>query len=203
MANVSPETNADPKSDRSLCHEQFPVDARIWKIRFDSPLGDFVRIVVMSGLSTPQNTAYKEYNYNDPVISIHDVSSFVMRGAPLEKTQDIEGFVGTMSQQFAIPQSATWYRGIHSPAAARTRLYKATDPDDTTKMLGVLIEQDAQGRLAQLTWYKTRDASVLFQATPAALTFEMVKNEAGMPSTDPNDIGGWTWYFTTSLRATS
>ena len=70
-------------------------------------------------------------------------------------------------------------------------------------MIGVLIEQSTAGALTKISWYKTQEASAIFATTPTALEFEVVKNSAGEPSLDPNDIAGWTWYYTASIALCS
>lgn len=189
--------------DENDTNEQFPVDTHeVRKVRFDI-IGkgiDFVRIVVMNDKSTPQHKAYHEYHYGNTGVSVEDVTSFTMLSGTMAGSQEvIDGFVGSMAMHLDIPQAASFCRGVYAPSGARKRLYKATDPDDSTKMIGVLIEQDAQGKVGQITWYKTRDANALFQATPSTLVFELVKDGNGAPSLDPNHIGGFTWYYSTSL----
>jgi hypothetical protein len=203
MNKVPPDINEDQSDDENELNEQFPVDTHeIRTVRFyiDKKGIDLVRIVVMNNKETSQHKAYHEYLYGDKDLSVEDVTSFTMLSGTMAGTQEvIESFVGSMFMHLDILQAASFGRGIYKPFGARKRLYKATDPDDSTKMIGVLIEQDAQGKVGQITWYKTRDANALFQATPPALAFELVKDGNGAPSLDPNDIGGWTWYYSTSL----
>mgnify|MGYP002149377981 CR=1 FL=1 len=134
-------------------------------------------------------------------VSIDDIEAFSFRAAPLgsEHQQDIDTFVGSFPQSFVSPQSATWTRGVYTPTAARKRLYKATDPDDSTRLIGMLLEQDTNGRLRQVAWYKAQESSVIFQSTPSSLDFELVRDHNGAPTTDPSYIGGWTWYYCTSV----
>lgn len=183
-------------------HEQFPGDTRvITKVRFitNDPGGDLLRILVMNDLTTAQLSAHNEYNYGGQGVSVESLASFTMTTERLEGTQQaIDGFVGSMALHVATPQSATWLRSVYVPTGARKRLFKAVDPDDSTRMIGVLLEQDAQGQLSNITWYKTKDAGVIFHNTPSTLAFEQVKDERGEASLDPNDIGGWTWYYATT-----
>ena len=94
---------------------------------------------------------------------------------------------------------APWYLGVYEPTSARKRLYKATDPDDANGLIGVLLEQDNQGNLTQVTWYKAKETEVIFQATPSSLEFSLVLDGNSTPSLDPSDIGGWTWYYCPSV----
>ncbi|CAN95855.1 hypothetical protein sce5692 [Sorangium cellulosum So ce56] len=183
-------------------NEQFPVDTRVvTRIRLfvDRAGVDLARIVLMNDQATPQHSPYREYHHGNAGVLIDGVTSLSMHADAIACSQQaIEGFVGTMPMHLDLLQSAKWRRGVCTSSAAHKRLFKAIDPDDSTKMIGLLIEQDQQGRLERVTWYKTRDARTLFHATPEKLTFEMVKDENGAPSLDPSDIGGWTWFYTTS-----
>ena len=208
MHNMRPDIKDSQRDDaREGGGEQFPVDtAHVTRISFDTHVtnGDLVRIVVMNGMATTQCSPYREYHYGNAGISLEDVAAFTMRSGTLAVTQTaVDGFVNSMPLHLDVAQSPSWSRGVHSPSGARNRLYKAADPDDRTKMIGVLLEQDTQGALTQITWYKTQDARALFQSTPDALDFELVKDERGQPSLDPNDIAGWTWYYTTSIASGS
>lgn len=189
---------AKPKED-----EQFPVDTDVLrKIHFDtnSSLGDLARVVVMNAQSTTACAPYHEYHHGNTSVSIQDVSAFTLRSSTVACSQgEIDSFVGAMPLHLNIPQDASWQRGVYAPSASQARLYGATDPDDSTKRVGVLLEQDTQGRLVQITWYKTTDTGPLFRATPTTLEFTLVTGEDRAPSLDPADIGGWTWYYTTSL----
>jgi hypothetical protein len=183
--------------------EQFPVDPEITLVSFDTPLsgGDLLRMVVMSDHATAHYSAMHEHHHGNPAVSIDDLTSFTLRANPLTSGQesDIVTFVGSLSLSFSVPQVASWTRGTYTPTAARKRLYKATDLDDTTRLIGVLLEQDTNGRLRQVVWYKTQQGPMIFQSTPGALSFDLVLDRHGAPSTDPSDIGGWTWYYCPSV----
>jgi hypothetical protein len=202
MHKVLHDIDESHNNDERDGHEQFPVDTLVRKVWLDThgPGGDLIRIVVMSNHATPRYSAYREYHYGHTDVSVEDITSFTLRSGTIAGTeQAIDDFVGSMPMPLDIPQVVSFCRGIHSPSGARKRLYKAIDPDDNTKMIGVLIEQDSQGMLAQVTWYKTSEASALFHSTPDSLDFDLVKDENGAPSLDPNDIGGWTWHYSTNL----
>lgn len=181
--------------------EQFPVDVKIIRgVWFETELGDILRIVVMSDNVTARHSSYREYHYGTRAVSVDSVSHIVMRSRSIEHTaQAIETFAQGMSDAIDIPQVVSFVVGIQSPMGAKCRLYKATDPDDTTKMVGLLIEQDSQGNLQRVTWYKAWNATSAFRETPTNLAFELVRDESGAPSLDPNKIGGWTWYFSTTV----
>ena len=186
--------------------EQFPVDTDvIRKIRFDTngSLGDLLRIVVMNKQSTSENRANQEYHHGNSAVSIQSVSTFTMRSGTLETSQQaIDSFVGSLPLNITLGQAPIWVRGVYTASGVQKRLYKATDPDDSTKMIGVLLEQDTAGHLTQITWYKTSDAGPLFWATPSTVEFSLVTDENGAASLDPSHIGGWTWYYTTSFGHT-
>ena len=200
--------NRDPSksSTAQACdgrkREQFPVDTKIFtkaQLQASGSNGDLLRFVITNDEQTNQCAPYREYAYGDTGVSIEDVASFTMRCNRMEAAQEaVDAFVGSIPLALDMPQLATWHCGVYSPSAARKRLYKATDPDDSTKMIGLLIEQNASGRFLQLTWYKTRETGTIFGASPGELEFQPVTDGSNAPSVDPNDIGGWTWYYTTS-----
>jgi hypothetical protein len=183
--------------------EQMPVDSDyISKYWFDAgTVGDLVRIVAMNHQSTTSCSSYTEYHYSGTSLSVGSVSGLTLYGGALNSNTQtaIDDFVGTMSQRLSMAQSPSWCRGVYSPSGAQARLYKATDPDDSTKMIGVLIEQDTSNRLVQITWYKTTNTGPIFASAPGSLSFSLVTDTNGNPSTDPNDIGGWTWYYTSGM----
>jgi hypothetical protein len=183
-------------------NEQFPVNIYVGKLAFDSnsSYGDLVRIVVMSGNETATCAPDHEYHFGNTSVSIDKITSFTLRSGTLPATQTaIDGFAGAMPMHLETAQAPDWSSGAYTPAGAHNRLFKAVDPDDSTKMIAVMIEQNTAGQLAKITWYKTQAARAIFRATPTELPFEMVKTDTGAPSLDPNDIAGWTWYHTTSL----
>lgn len=201
MNTVQPSIHTN-QTNEERGYEQFPGNTHvISKIRFvtNDPGGDVLKILVMNNMSTTNCSAHHEYIHGAMNVSVESLSSFTMSTDTLEATQQaIDGFVGEMPLQITVPQSATWIRSVYEPSGARKRLFKAVDPDDSTRMIGVLLEQDAAGRLSNITWYKTKDTGVIFSTTPSTLAFELVKDEDSQPSCDPNDIGGWTWYYTSA-----
>jgi hypothetical protein len=178
--------------------EQFPVDTKgITKVRFEihETGGDLARGVVTNDQETSQCAARREYYFGDAGASIEGVVSFTLRSGVMPGTQEaIDGFVGAMTRELDVAQPCGWCRGVYTASAARSRLYKAVDPDDSTRMIGLLIEQDLEGKLVQLTWYKTTGVGPVFSSAPEALDFDLVTDEGSAPSLDPNHIGGWTWY---------
>ena len=182
-------------------HEQFPVDIKVVKgIRFETDFGDIMRIVVMSDCATQQCSAYREYHYGNAAISVNNVRTMIMRFDKLEASDQVIGaFSAGMSTPLDIPQVVSFHRGTVAPATPCSRLFKAIDPDDETKRLGLMIEQDVQGNLARVTWYKTWEANGAFRKTPEQLAFEWVLDDRCVPSVDANVIGGWAWHLSTSL----
>jgi hypothetical protein len=183
-------------------NEQFPVDTKITTVRLEANVGneDLLRAVVMNDQATSSCSARQEYHYGNANILIDDVTSFTMHCSSIAGTQEaVDAFVGSRPLSLSTSQSATWSRSVYSPSGARKRLYKAVDPDDNTKWIGLLIEQDTDGTILHLTWYKTADTRVIFRSAPPTLTFELVTDQNGAPSLDPNDIGGWAWYHATTF----
>lgn len=201
MCNVQGNDNPPHGGDEKKKREQFPVDVKIVKaISFEvnDGRGDLVRLVIMNDRATQRYASYREYHSGQGCLPLDDVSSFTMRSRTIEDSQEaIDAFLGSASEPMEVPQIVSFCRGIHSPSGARCRLYKAIDPDDDTRMMGVFIEQDAQGNLERITWYKTWYASSAFHSTPERLEFTLVRSDNGAPSLDLNDIGGWTWHYST------
>ncbi|WP_437930071.1 hypothetical protein WMF37_12845 [Sorangium sp. So ce291] len=89
-----------------------------------------------------------------------------------------------------------WTQGSYQPTAARSRLFKAVDPDNSSRFIGLLIEQDVNNDLERITWYKEVVTGTIFAHTPSSLLFSVVLDSGGQPSTNPSDIDAQaTWYF--------
>jgi hypothetical protein len=183
--------------------EQFPVDTDVLtlvRLSIDELRGDLVKIAVMNNLSTSTNQAYTEYYHGNAAESVEGIEAFSLIGSSTTGSQQhIDDFVGAFPLHLSIAQPCSWCRGVYAPQGAQKRLFQATDPDDSTRRIGLLIEQDTQGKITQVAWYKTTDTGAVFSKTPSALAFTRVKDGDGNDSLDPNDIGGWTWYYTTSM----
>jgi len=195
MHSVSASNNMKRK------YEQFPVDVKtIHGVHFATDFGDLLRIVVMSDNTTALRSSYREYHYGNNAVLVDGVNKIMMRSTQLERSdQAIDTFVQGMSAPLDIPQVVSFALGIQTPSGAKCRLFKAIDPDDSTKMIGLMIEQDEHGNLERVTWYKAWEATAAFRVTPEQLEFQLVKDENGAPSLDPNRIGGWTWYYSTTI----
>jgi hypothetical protein len=201
--NNAQAASAETRNDE-VCeqNEQFPVNTYVTKVYFDSnsSAGDILRIVAMSNHTTTNCTAYHEYHHGNTSIAIDSLDSFTLRSGTLASSQGaINSFVSSMPLHIETAQAPSWTGGVRTPTGAHNRLFKAADPDDNTKMIGVLIEQNTAGELTRLTWYKTQEASAIFATTPTSLEFHMVRDYLGAASVDPNDIAGWTWYYTTTI----
>lgn len=194
MDSVSPTNNVKRR------YEQFPVDVKVRGIRFETDSGDLLRIVVMSGNTTPLRASFHEYHHGNSSVLVDSVNTLMMHSTQIERSdQAIDSFAQGLPAPLDIPQVVQFVCGIQSTTGAKCRLYKATDPDDPTKKMGLLIEQDNHGNLERVTWYKAWEANAAFLAVPEQLEFQLVKDETGAPSVDPNKIGGWTWYFSTTI----
>ena len=202
MNTVLPGINTNHTHNDRDGREQFPGNTRVlYKIRFitNNPAVDVLKIVVMNDVTVSTLAANHEYIHSATSVSVESLASFTMSTGLLEGTQvAIDGFVDSMALRITTTQSSTWTCGVYTPSGAFKRLFKAIDPDDSTRMIGVLLEQNALGQLTNITWYKTKDAGVIFSTMPTTLAFEQVNNEHGLASLDPSDIGGWTWYYTTA-----
>ncbi|MEP7121813.1 MAG: hypothetical protein ABJE95_12915 [Byssovorax sp.] len=202
MSNAHTATDANQSHPALDKNEQFPGNTHVTKAYFDSnsSVGDLVRIVIMSANETTNCVANHEYHYGNTDADITSITSFTLRTGTLDTSQTaIDAFAGSLPLHLQTAQAPSWSRGAYTPTGAHNRLFKAVDPDDSTRMIAVLIEQSAHNVLTRITWYKTQDAGAIFATAPTALAFEVVKNESGVPSLDPNDIAGWTWYHTTSI----
>lgn len=100
------------------------------------------------------------------------------------------------------PQVVTasdWTPGIYQPTTMQARLFKAADPDDPRRSIGLLLEQDTRGRLVAATWYKSVETALVFERAPERLSFSVVTDANGRPSTDPRHIDdGTRWYHFTA-----
>lgn len=199
MQNDSRANHADASDKRRKGDEQFPVDVKVLLgISLENETLTILRVAVMGDLMTNKYSSYREYHAFNEGASITDVNGFVLRSEILDRMESaIDAFLAPMSTPLDIPQVVNFQRGVVTSTAPRKRLFKATDPDDNTRMIGCLLEQNELGGLQRVTWYKTTNSPSVFQAIPKSLTFTAVKNANGEPSTDPNDIGGWAWYHST------
>lgn len=199
MQNMSRSNHSD-SSDKRKNNEQFPVDVKVLLgVSIENEAGLILRIAVMGELMTPKYSSFSEYHAFGNRVTLNSIDRFTLKTDILDPTESaIDAFLAPMAAPADIPQVVTFERGVYTPTSAQKRLYQAVDPDDNSRLIGCLFEQDAQGRLGQLTWYKTTNGRAIFQTIPKSLAFTVVKKENGDDSLDPNDIGGWTWYHSTN-----
>jgi hypothetical protein len=181
--------------------EQVPVSTnkttQVWIM--DQDFTTFLRIIVTNNRLVPGFDLDTEYWYTSTDVSISGVSSvtFGSRSAQFSEA-DLLGYIGGYAQSFATRQTigtTGWTEGAYSPTATQKRLFKAVDPDDATKWIALLIEQDSTNALAGITWYKqTNTSGTLFATTPTSLAFSLVTHE-GSPSTSPSSIASGVWYY--------
>lgn len=199
MQNTS-RTNHSDSSDKRKKNEQFPVDVKVLLgVSIENEAAIILRIAVMGELMTTKYSSFSEYHAFNERVTLANVDRFTLKTEILDPAESaIDAFLAPMAAPANIPQVVRFERGVYTPTAAAKRLYQAVDPDDNSRLIGCLFEQDSQGRLVQLTWYKTTNGNAIFQTIPKALNFTVVKKENGEDSLDPNDIGGWTWYHSTN-----
>lgn len=63
--------------------EQFPVDVKIRGYRFETDVGDLLRIVVMSDNVTTLHAQYREYHHGNNAVFVDSVGKFALRSTIL------------------------------------------------------------------------------------------------------------------------
>lgn len=186
---------------KRILARQIPIDAnKVTEIWIDLPSSVFIKVVAMNDVSSVTGfDAYKEYWYAASGTSIEeeDELTFSSQSGSYTSTQ-INEFVGNLGQVFWWTQNigtGGWTEGTYQPQSTYSRLYKATDPDDSQKQIGLLIEQNSSNNLVAITWYKQDNTGKIFDTTPGELTFTVVTNQQDEPSTDPADIASGDWYY--------
>jgi hypothetical protein len=165
----------------------------------DNNRDTFLRVIVTGNRPVPGFDIDTEYWYTSTDVAITEVSSVTFRAQSSPYSEkDFLSHIGGFAQAISTRQTigaAGWTEGAHTPTGTQARLYKAVDPDDSTKWIGLLIEQDAKNALTGITWYKqTNISGNAFERTPASLTFSLVTCE-GSPSTSPSDVASGAWYY--------
>jgi hypothetical protein len=207
MANIK--NTQGEKSDRGPGHdggggpimEQIPVSTnkstKVWiEDHFSRP---FLKIIVTNNRLVPGFDIDTEYWYTSIDTSISGVSSITFKSqSDRYSEEDLVAHVEGSTHAFSTRQTigtAGWTEGTYVPRGTQKRLYKAVDPDDATKWIGLLIEQDETNALTGITWYKqTNSTGTVFGRTPTSLAFRLVTHE-GSPSTSPSDVASGTWYY--------
>lgn len=193
----------DPARDAAPL--QIPVDSRFRKLVFAVAGTDVIRTVVTSA-NNPTGPLYGaglEYWSGNDALAVTNLTSLTMTSSTAQLSEaDISAFllpgkswgpVLGMTQQIG---TAGWTQGIYQPTATKRRLFEAIDPDDASRFIGMLIEQDASNTLQRITWYKTALTGTIFAQAPQSLSFSAVLNASGQASTSPTDIDPQaTWYY--------
>ncbi|WP_437968698.1 hypothetical protein WMF04_05125 [Sorangium sp. So ce260] len=188
---------------RDAVQLQVPPDVKMQRLVFTVSDGHLIRAVVTSANnpSGPLYDAGVEYwsGYSGLAVTSYTTLSMASTRDQLTESQitslllpntnwgpilDITQNIGT----------GGWTLGTYQPTAARSRLFKAVDPDNPTRFIGLVIEQDLNNDLERITWYKQVLTGTIFSQTPPSLTFSVVLDSGGQPSTNPNDIVQATWY---------
>jgi hypothetical protein len=169
---------------------------------------DAIRLVSLGPQSRGRYAADREYwlHLSDADL---DVDEMTFTGAPLDAgytEADINAVLGdraaSFSHQRVIPTSGWIQKPRVTPDTRAGYLFSAPDPDDATKRIGVLIEQDKESKAVVATgWYKSwvrPDSLIWGRREPFKFTMTRVKNGA-TPTTDPRFITGnpdQVWYHT-------
>mgnify|MGYP000149055088 CR=1 FL=1 len=190
---------ADEPSLAEAYGRQVPVDAQhVTEIWIDLPTSVFIKVVAMNDVTVGSFQSGMEYWYASATsLGEEDELDFGSQSGSYTSTQ-INQFIGELDPVFEWTQeigTQGWTQGTYSPVADQARLYRAADPDDSQKLIGLLIEQDSSDNLRGITWYKQDNTGKIFDTTPGELTFTVVTNQQDEPSTDPADIDAGTWYY--------
>ena len=190
---------ADEPSLAEAYGRQVPVDAQhVTEIWIDLPTSVFIKVVAMNDVTVGSFQSGMEYWYASATsLGEEDELDFGSQSGSYTSTQ-INQFIGELDPVFEWTQeigTQGWTQGTYSPVADQSRLYRATDPDDSQKLIGLLIEQDTSDNLRGITWYKQENTGTIFDTTPGSLTFSLVTDQYNQPSTDPADIDNGTWYY--------
>jgi hypothetical protein len=196
----SSRTEPNDSSDKRKKPEQFPVDVKVLLgVSLENEAATLLRIAVMGEFMTTKYSPFREYHAFNERVNINTIDRFTLHIDILDPAESaIDAFLAPMAAPADIPQVVSFERGVYTPTNSQKRLYQAVDPDDPSRMIGCLIEQNELGQSANVTWYKTTNTRAVFQTIPKSLVFTAVKKENGQDSLDPNDIGGWTWYHSTN-----
>jgi hypothetical protein len=149
-----------------------------------------------------QNTEYW-YAKATSVASMTSISMTLARDT--FTAEQLNAFFSGFTKAFTDPEvvtQASWTQGQYTPPAGTTaRMFRAPDPDDGTKYIGLVIAQDSTKKLKATAWYKTvqpADGSVWTAANMPVdngLTWSLVRDGNGNPTLNPNFIqSNQTWY---------
>lgn len=181
---------------------QIPVDTqKVTEIWIDLASSVFIKVVAMNDLTVGSFVSNKEYWYAAATsLAAEEELTFSSQSGVYNSTQ-INQFIGELGQAFQWTQAIGtqgWTQGTYQPSATYSRLYKAIDPDESEKQIGLLIEQNSSLALVKITWYKQENTGKIFDTTPTELGFTLVRDAQNDPSTDPADIAIGDWYYTSS-----
>lgn len=200
---LSPVSSRVPQSktpSKRLYAQQVPVDTgKVTEIYLDALSAVFIKVVVTNDQTVGGFLSNTEYWYASSAVSVTDAPLITLGSqAGAYDAAQIQQFLGATPLAFTWTQvvgTGAWTKSIYKPTAAQARLFKATDPDDPTRRIGLLIEQDSTNKLKGITWYKQVNTGKAFNVTPTSLSLAPVFDSSGNPSTDPNFITPSTWYY--------
>ncbi len=165
-------------------------------------LGIDVRVVSMGDAARGPYAPDVEYWYDDrkPLGG----GAITCTVGPTESWQeaDYAARVAGTKPSFHCPRvvgPGEWKTDAYVPAQPTHRLFKAPDPDaKDTRSIGLLLEQDATGRVTRVTWYKqVRPEDGRIWSAPGLAPFVLTP----VTGSDPAAIGPGPWYRYTQPAA--
>ncbi|MCC6526408.1 MAG: hypothetical protein IT373_27420 [Polyangiaceae bacterium] len=201
---ASPKRSISKPRARGLVMKQFPIDFRagyITELTFMTGTNVNAKVIATNVTTVGAYASNKEYWYTAGNTSGSSVALTTSTSTYTEAQLDT--FRGRLPAAFTWTQNigtGGWTQGTYTPTTGRTnKLYKAPDPDQSGVYIGMLTEQETStNKLLRTVWYKTSNTGTIWATNPASLTFTQVLDQAGAPSTDPNDIQATTWYYAVS-----
>ena len=200
---------ADIQND-GVAPRQIPVDtSKVTGIQFMYDGLPFLQVLA-TGDAVERGSKFArrtEYWAATSAVPVSNLTSLEMVATEVRETdRAMTGFLypdahfGAALTAPQVVSPADWTKGEYAPGSMNAKLFKAPDPDDPSRSIGLLIEQNARGKLVATTWYKAaNDTGRIFDHTPHALTFSAVVDDHGRPTSDPRYIDGYaTWYHYTA-----
>ncbi|MEO7331356.1 MAG: hypothetical protein ABI193_22460, partial [Minicystis sp.] len=179
---------------------QLPVDARqnyVTEVTFTTGAYVAFRGVITNNTTVGSYNSDTEYWY----------TRSQALGSSISMSASANTYTGTQLDSFhsdcttaydttQVVGTSGWTQGTYA-APSGSVLYRATDPDNGSVSIGMLVTQDSGSELKTIVWYKTANTGTVFATTPSSLSWTQVFDGSRQPSTDPADISSSaTWYHT-------
>ena len=196
---LSPVSSRAPQS-QTLYAQQVPIDAgKVTEVYLDAMSHIFIKVVVMNDMNIGSYKSNTEYWYAATTVAVADAPQITM-GSQSDRydANQIQQFIGSLPLAFTWTQNigkTAWTQGTYMPVAPQAKLFKAPDPDDASRQIALLIEQDASNNLRGITWYKQVNTGLACNVMPGSLKLTQVTYRRGMPSVDPSNIAPGPWYY--------